>query len=218
MRALKTGERTGSRPQPPEAVARAAPALSPADHWSKSAQLLPGDRAFLPPSSADNSATLTPASGRQDHTTSPYAAPSFVRALFARLTLPRPPHPAPNVRDDRETPLCVGRDGVSFRVDLGWRRSGIFFQAGLDSQLTDLPVGQITRRQHRRRREAALLKSAEHGSALPPCACCVVPKSIGSASDGRLETETVIAEITPQLCDPPLNERGGAPFPLKIEI
>jgi hypothetical protein len=115
---------------------------SPRNGFNGLLRALPGDRACLPPSSADNSATLTPASGRQDHTTSPYAAPSFVRALFARLTLPRPPHPAPNVRDDRETPLCVGRDGVSFRVDLGWRRSGIFFQAGLDSQLTDLPVGQ----------------------------------------------------------------------------
>jgi hypothetical protein len=27
-----------------------------------------------------------------------------------RSTLPRPPHPAPYVRDDRETPLCVRRD------------------------------------------------------------------------------------------------------------
>jgi hypothetical protein len=35
---------------------------------------LPGDRACLPPSSADNSANLTPASGRQDHTTSPSVA------------------------------------------------------------------------------------------------------------------------------------------------
>jgi len=46
---------------------------------------LPGDRALLPPSLADmvlsepgradrTSANLTPASGRQDHTTSPYAA------------------------------------------------------------------------------------------------------------------------------------------------
>jgi len=26
--------------------------------------------------------------------------------------LPRPSHPVPNVRDDRETPLCVGRDGA----------------------------------------------------------------------------------------------------------
>src|SRR5216684_641321 len=45
-----------------------------------------------------------------------------------------------NVRDDRETPLCVGRDGASSRVDLGSRRSGIFFAEGLDSQMTDLPV------------------------------------------------------------------------------
>ena len=72
---------------------------------------LPGDRALLPPSSTDCSADLTPASGRQDHTTSPSAAASFVRTLVARLTLPRPPHPVPYVRDDRETPLCVGRDG-----------------------------------------------------------------------------------------------------------
>src|ERR1700737_5389243 len=58
--------------------------------------LSPGDRAFLPPSFAENPANLTPASGRQDHTTSPYASAPFVRALFARLTLPRPSHPAPS--------------------------------------------------------------------------------------------------------------------------
>ena len=34
---------------------------------------LPGDRALLPPSPANCSASLTPASGRQDHTTSPSA-------------------------------------------------------------------------------------------------------------------------------------------------
>jgi hypothetical protein len=35
-----------------------------------------------------------------------------VRAGTARLwRQPRPPHPAANVRDDRETPLWVGRDG-----------------------------------------------------------------------------------------------------------
>jgi hypothetical protein len=80
---------------------------------------LPGDRALLPPSSADmflskpgwadlNSANLTPASGRQDHTILPSAATSFVSSPFdrsqvfrpalhhvARLTLPRPPHPSP---------------------------------------------------------------------------------------------------------------------------
>src|SRR5882724_6816804 len=61
------------------------------------------------PGRADiTSANLTPASGRQDHTTSPYAATSLVRSLliahksfnspcnpFARKTLPRPPHPSP---------------------------------------------------------------------------------------------------------------------------
>jgi hypothetical protein len=54
------------------------------------------------------SANLTPASGRQDHTTSPYATSSLVRVLLtahkpfdspcdpvARKTLPRPPHPHP---------------------------------------------------------------------------------------------------------------------------
>src|SRR5882724_540774 len=69
---------------------------------------LPGDHAWLPPSFADNSATLAPASERQNHTTSPSVATSLVRALFARLTLPRPSHPVPNVRDDREPPLFSG--------------------------------------------------------------------------------------------------------------
>src|SRR6266700_1805223 len=82
---------------------------------------LPGDRALLPPSPCglkvlsspvepnEPPQDLTPASRRQDHTTSPYAATSFVSSPFdrsrvhknppchhvARLTLPRPPHPAP---------------------------------------------------------------------------------------------------------------------------
>src|SRR6266436_8052976 len=63
--------------------------------------------------------TLAPASGRQDHTTSPSVAASFVRALFTRLTLPRPSHPAPNVRDDREPPLLRERDGRKEATDLG---------------------------------------------------------------------------------------------------
>ena len=40
---------------------------------------LPGDRALLPPSPADYSANLTPASGCQDHTTSPSASAPFVK-------------------------------------------------------------------------------------------------------------------------------------------
>jgi hypothetical protein len=34
----------------------------------------------------------------------------------ARKTLPRPPHPVPYVRNDRETPLCVGRDAWSSSI------------------------------------------------------------------------------------------------------
>src|SRR5258706_11557218 len=56
---------------------------------------LPGDQACLTPSSALLIADLTPASGRQNDTTWPYASASFVRLAVARLTLPRPPHPAP---------------------------------------------------------------------------------------------------------------------------
>jgi len=58
-----------------------------------------------------NSAKLDASVGRQDHTTSPYAAASFVSSPLiahgpfanppchhvARLTLPRPPHPHPRV-------------------------------------------------------------------------------------------------------------------------
>ena len=49
-------------------------------------------------------AKLTPASGRQDHTTSPSAETPFVKSAAASTASRH------NVRDDRETPLCLGRD------------------------------------------------------------------------------------------------------------
>ena len=52
---------------------------------------LPGDRAFLPPSLRGYPRNLTPASGRQDHTTSPSA--DSRHRLWRH---PRPPHPAPH--------------------------------------------------------------------------------------------------------------------------
>jgi hypothetical protein len=64
------------------------------------------NRAFLPPSSLKKRelpGNLTPASGRQDHAFWPSAAASFVSRRRSR-----PPHPAPNVRDDREAPLFSG--------------------------------------------------------------------------------------------------------------
>jgi hypothetical protein len=52
---------------------------SPRNGFNGFLRALPGDRACLPPSSAElSSADLTPASGRQDHTTSPSASVPFV--------------------------------------------------------------------------------------------------------------------------------------------
>jgi hypothetical protein len=50
---------------------------------------------------------LTPASRRQDHTTSPYEC----RAVRPRAAS-RPSLPAPHVRDDRDTPLLRARDSA----------------------------------------------------------------------------------------------------------
>jgi hypothetical protein len=63
----------------------------------------------------------------------------------ARKTLPRPPHPVPYVRDDRETPLCVGRDGGTHRDVSTDHGSEIFLQKGLDSPVHKPPDGQINR-------------------------------------------------------------------------
>jgi hypothetical protein len=78
------------------------------------------------------SANLTPASGRQDHTTSPYAAASLVRSLDDRSQAFRQPAlqsrraqnaaastaSAPRVRDDRDTPLWWG--GMRKVLDVIW--------------------------------------------------------------------------------------------------
>src|SRR3979411_3413578 len=75
---------TTSTPESPDIPAR--------NGFNGLCRALPGDRALLPPSSrgyvlskpgwADATPqNLTPASGRQDHTTSPYAATSLVRTL-----------------------------------------------------------------------------------------------------------------------------------------
>src|SRR5216683_6526610 len=101
------------------------------------------------------STNLTPASRRQNHTTSPSALASFVSAPFVRsralstrpaipwhrLTLPRPPHPAPTFVTMANAP-ARGRDGEGYRSDLGKGGTEIFLQAGLDRKFTDLPGGR----------------------------------------------------------------------------
>jgi hypothetical protein len=72
---------------------------------------LPGDRALLPPSRASSSlAHLTPASGCQDHTTSPSASAPFVRTSNSCASPRRPSHPAPRFVTTRDPPLLPGQD------------------------------------------------------------------------------------------------------------
>jgi hypothetical protein len=106
--------------------------------------VLPGDRALLPPSFADRSATLAPASGRQDHTPSPSAWASFVNAPPKR-----PPHPAPTSRDDREAPLLWERDGESCKFDFGRGQSEIFC---VSIWTTQIRLNRFTKLEFRRTR------------------------------------------------------------------
>jgi len=74
---------------------------------------------------------LTPTLGRQNDTTWPYASASFVRLAIAHLTLPRPSHPAPNVRDDREAPLLWARDTLDMHLIWVGRKQKYFCKRGL---------------------------------------------------------------------------------------
>jgi hypothetical protein len=100
--------------------------------------------------------------GCQDHTTSPYALAPFVSApldrsqagktcpaiAVARLTLPRPSHPASNVRDDREAPLLWERDTPMLRLIWGQdqlRHIGTTGKLRI-TRMRALPVGRISTR------------------------------------------------------------------------
>src|SRR5438094_6700280 len=74
---------------------------------------LPGERALLPPSPLRSLLlkSLTPASRRQDHTTSPYALAHS--SALARLNKSVHRIPRPTCRDDHDTPLLSARDGRS---------------------------------------------------------------------------------------------------------
>jgi len=94
---------------------------------------LPGDRACLPPSSPRSLLleNLTPASGRQDHTTSP-SARNVIRLLTCRVH--RIP---PNVRDDRETPLMWAGMTKTQVIWLGGNQK--FLQRGWTDGSCDCP-------------------------------------------------------------------------------
>src|SRR6185369_2816543 len=79
---------------------------------------LPGDQACLTPSPALLLADLTPASGRQNHTTWPYANSAVV---FGTARVHRIP---PRVDDVGQRP-SVGRDNDGYRSDLGQASSEV---------------------------------------------------------------------------------------------
>jgi hypothetical protein len=132
--------------------------------------VLPGDRALLPPSPRRLTASLarlgrdlppqdlTPASGRQDHTTSPSATTSFVCAPVDRSRAQRTAL-QPRLRADaaastasRPTSVTIasrpscGRDGRILSGDLP---DGIFFELGLDRNLLICPSGSLRITAHR---------------------------------------------------------------------
>ena len=89
---------------------------------------LPGGAGLLSPSSLRSLLlkNLTPASRRQDHTTSPYAA--------EHSPLDRRVHriPRPTCRDDGDTPLWWARDGVTYNSDFQkWQAK--YLRAGLNN-------------------------------------------------------------------------------------
>ena len=125
------------------------------------------DRALLPPSPggcvlsepgrADSTPpNLTPASGRQDHMTSPYATSSLVRVLLIAHGFKEPALQSrraqnaaastaslPNVRDDRETPLCSGGTAESIKVFLASCEVEYFCKADWTAKAVICPSGKI---------------------------------------------------------------------------
>jgi hypothetical protein len=84
---------------------------------------------------------LMPASGHQDHTALPSASGR------ARLcSQKRPSHPAPHVRDDRDTPLRRVQDGADPTSNSHFWKSEIFLAEGLDANSENQSSGKSVRR------------------------------------------------------------------------
>jgi hypothetical protein len=75
-------------------------------------------------------ASLTPASGRQNHTTSPSAWGAFVSHTTSVHRIP-----CPTFVTIGQTPLLSGRDGGITKGVSSKRRSGIFLLQGLDKMM-----------------------------------------------------------------------------------
>jgi len=76
-----------------------------------------------------------PASGHQDHTTSPSASGALVNSAVSVHRIP------PHVRDDRETPLWGDGTAGDMKVICARVEEEIFLQKGLDRFLLICPSG-----------------------------------------------------------------------------
>ncbi len=145
-----------------------SPGIPARDGFNGLFRALPGDRALLPPSSADMQpvhARLGRHAFRELDASVGASGPhdfavrcnrlSSARSLIAhrsfdppcdplaRQTLPRPPHPIPTFVTMANAPLAR-RDAGSCSCDLGWMKTGIFLQRGMDTRINKQPDGQIT--------------------------------------------------------------------------
>jgi hypothetical protein len=68
-----------------------------------------------------------------------------VRAqCHSSFDMPRPSHPAPDVRDDRDTPLLWERDGATMKVIWAKRTPEYFYAKGWTAGSVICPSGPIT--------------------------------------------------------------------------
>src|SRR6266478_2689647 len=110
---------------------------SPRNGFNGFLRALLGDRACLPPSPRGNNfpRNLTPASGRQDHTTSPSAS---WRSRQSAARVHRIPCPTSVTIAKR--PFEVGRDGYVIMLLLPNREANYFFKRGWTEQRVICPT------------------------------------------------------------------------------
>jgi hypothetical protein len=115
-------------------------------------------------------------------------------------TLPRPPHPMPNVRDDRDTPLCEGPGWREYAGDLRRAETEIFLQMGLDraNHTTACSRDQnMSRAKDSRRRQAAIALSDRATQKSPSAKLGRIVVARGIVMIGPQTTRSGIVAIDP---------------------
>ena len=166
------------------------------------------------PGRADiTSANLTPASGRQDHTTSPYAATSLVRSLGDRSQAAKPALQSRRAQNAAASTASrpafvtiairpsVRRDSESSKCDLGQVGTEIFFrktEIRLDTPVNKRPDGQI-KGASRSTRDAEIPADMKHPvSAIVHCG--IVSKNVARLNNPVNDAAAVAGMLT-DYCD-----------------